>query len=290
VPKTQRYKVIAVDLDGTLLDVRGEPHGRDVRALRAAADAGIHVSILTGRLYSGTRAAAEAVGVTGPVGCADGSHLVRVADHATLVHHGLRGDHARAVQSAIARTAPATFIFAQDAIVHDAIGEAFLGYVRTWSTDVRKAESAVAHEWWTSEEGITAVVAVGTASQIQGAHDEIARTAPDGAQVTSFPIRRLPDSWAMIVRAAGRSKGSALAFVAEHYGCEPEETVCVGDWLNDLSMFAVAGRSYAMGQAPDDVKRAASVVLDETALRGGGIARAIEDAFGIRVEGDEGED
>jgi len=51
-------------------------------------------------------------------------------------------------------------------------------------------------------------------------------------------------------------------------------------------MFAVAGRSYAMGQAPDDVKRAASVVLDETAHSGGGIARAIEDTFGIRAEGE----
>ena len=286
MPKSHRYKVIAVDLDGTLLDVRGAPHERDVRALRAAARAGVHVSILTGRLYSGTRASAEAIGVSGPVGCADGSHLVRASDHATLLHNGLRGDFARAVRDALARTGPATFIFAQDAIVHDEMGENFLGYVRTWSSDVRKTESTVAHDWWTSEQGVTAVVAVGTANQIHGAHDEITRTAGAGAQVATFPIRRLPDAWGMIARAAGGTKGSALAFVAEHYGCTPEETVCVGDWLNDVSMFAVAGRSYAMGQAPDDVKRAASVVLDETAHGGGGIARAIEDAFGIRAEGE----
>ncbi len=282
-----RYKLIAVDLDGTLLDTGGVPHARDVRALQAAARAGVHVSILTGRLYSGTRAAAEALGIVGPVGCADGSHLVRASDHATILHHGLRGDHARAVQVALARTGPATFLFAQDAIVHDAMGEAFLGYVRTWSTDVRRTESVVTHEYWGSEEGVTAVVAVGTASQIHGAHDEIARTAADGAQVAMVPIRRLPDAWGMIARAAGRTKGSALAFIAEHHGCAPEETVCVGDWVNDLSMFAVAGRSYAMGQAPEEVKRAATVVLDESSLAGGGIARAVEEAFGIRVDGED---
>ena len=52
-----------------------------------------------------------------------------------------------------------------------------------------------------------------------------------------------------MARAAGGTKGSALAYVAAHHGCTLDETVCVGDWLNDVSMFAVAGRSYAMGQA-----------------------------------------
>jgi hypothetical protein len=56
----------------------------------------------------------------------------------------------------------------------------------------------------------------------------------------------------------------------------------VGDWLNDLSMFAVAGRSYAMGHAPETVKRAATNVLTQTSETGGGIAHAIEDAFGLR--------
>jgi hypothetical protein len=48
----------------------------------------------------------------------------------------------------------------------------------------------------------------------------------------------------------------------------------VGDWLNDLPMFQVAGRSFAMGQAPDAVKSAATDVLDATATTGGGIAEA----------------
>jgi hydroxymethylpyrimidine pyrophosphatase-like HAD family hydrolase len=279
----KRYKVIAVDLDGTLLDTSGVPHERDVRALRAAAVAGVHVSILTGRLYSGTRASAEAIGIAGPVGCADGSHVVRALDHATLVHHGLRGEHARAVRDSLVRNGPAAFLFAQDAIAHDAQGEPFLGYVRTWSNDVRPTDAVGTHEWWTSEHGVTAVVAVGPAEQIHGTRDEIARSVGSGAQVAAFPIRRLPNAWGMIARAAGGTKGSALAFVAEHHGCTLDETVCVGDWMNDVSMFAVAGRSFAMGHAPDELKKAATDVLEETVERGGGIARAVEEAFGIRV-------
>jgi hydroxymethylpyrimidine pyrophosphatase-like HAD family hydrolase len=286
VPRSSspRYKLIAVDLDGTLLDLRGVPHEEDVRALKAAQRAGVHVSILTGRLYSGTRASAEVLGITGAVGCADGSHIVRASDHQTLLHHGLKGDHARAVRDALARNGPSAFVFAHDAIVHDARGEPFLPYVRTWSQDIEQTSSIEAHSFWSSEEGVTAVVAVGTAEQIHGTVEEIERTLGAAAQLTRFPVRRLPDTWGLVARAAGGTKGSALAFVAAHSGCSIEETVCVGDWLNDVSMFGVAGRSFAMGQAPDDVKRAASAVLTETSECGGGIARVVQEVFEVRVD------
>jgi Cof subfamily protein (haloacid dehalogenase superfamily) len=281
---SRRFKLIAVDLDGTLLDHRGIPHERDVRALKAAQRAGVHVSILTGRLYSGTRASAEAIGMTGPVGCADGSHIVRASDHSTLLHHGLRGAGALAVRDALSRNGPAAFVFAQDTIVHDMRGESFLPYVRTWSQDVRPTTSIEALDFWSSDEGITAVVAVGTAEQIHGTSEEIERALGTQAQIAKFPVRRIPGTWGLIARAAGGTKGSALAYVARHHGCAPDETVCVGDWLNDLPMFAVAGRSFAMGHAPDDVKRSASVVLPETSEQGGGVARVIEEIFEVRVD------
>jgi hydroxymethylpyrimidine pyrophosphatase-like HAD family hydrolase len=141
----------------------------------------------------------------------------------------------------------------------------------------------VAHEFWSSEEGLTAVVAVGTAEQIHGTSEEIEQTLGAGAQIAKFPVRRLVNTWGLVARAAGGTKGSALKYVAAHYGCSLEETVCVGDWLNDVSMFAVAGRSYAMGQAPEEVKRAASAVLVETSEHGGGIARVIEEVFEVHV-------
>jgi hydroxymethylpyrimidine pyrophosphatase-like HAD family hydrolase len=290
--------LLAVDLDGTLLDARGRPHESDLRALRALRRTGVHVTILTGRLYSGTRATCEALGLEGPVGCADGSHVVRASDHATLLHRGLVGQHARLMRESLARHAPATFVFADDRIVHDAQGESFLPYVRTWSQHVTPTRAVVEHEAWTAAQGVTAIVAVGTAEQIHAVCDDVERSiGPAGTpessggfeqgppvSIVKFPIKRLTSAWGLVARAGGGSKGTALAYVAQHHGLAVEETVCVGDWLNDVSMFGVAGRAYAMGQAPDEVKRAATMVLDETAEHGGGVARVVQEAFGVSAD------
>jgi hydroxymethylpyrimidine pyrophosphatase-like HAD family hydrolase len=278
-------RLLAVDLDGTLLDPAGRPHPDDVKAVRAALAAGIHVSILTGRLYSGTRATSEILGLHGAVGCADGSHLVRASDHATLLHIGVCGDEARRLRAAFARAGVATFVFALDAIGHDLAGAPFVDYVTTWSSDVRVAESVFEHALWEADQGVTGVVAVGTEDEIAGIVAELGRELPGVVTVAAFPMRRgiRAGLWAMIVRSSGGTKGTALRWIAEHHQVALEDTVCVGDWINDLPMFEVAGRSFAMGQAPDEVKAEATDILSVTSLEGGGVAHALREAFGIEA-------
>lgn len=278
-------KLLAVDLDGTLLDPRGRPHEHDVRALRAALAEGVRVSILTGRLYSGTREAARAVGIAGPLGCADGSHLVRAADHATLLHLGVRGDSARVMREAFARAAVATFVFAEDAIGHDSRGAPFADYVRTWSTDMRPVGDVFEHALWDAIDGVTGVVAVGDEDAVKEVVSELKCELRDAVLAVAFPLRRGAHvgRWGMIVRSSHGTKGTALAWIARHEGVAPEDTVCVGDWVNDVPMFEAAGRSFVMAQAPAEVKARATDVLEATAEVGGGVARAVEMAFGIRT-------
>jgi hydroxymethylpyrimidine pyrophosphatase-like HAD family hydrolase len=54
----------------------------------------------------------------------------------------------------------------------------------------------------------------------------------------------------------------------------------VGDWVNDIPMFEVAGRSFVMGSAPEAVCAKATDVLARTAGSGGGIAEAIRRSWG----------
>lgn len=279
-----KYKLCAVDLDGTLLDPSGAAHEKDLRALKALMAEGVPVTIVTGRLYSGTRPTAEALGIRGPVACVDGSHIVSTETHKTLHCHALTGARARALRDAMASARAATFLFAQDQVVYDPDGIEFLGYVSTWSTSLVAASRTVEHPFWEHEEGVTAVVAVGDHAQIHGAVEAIARDVGEHAQVAMFPAKNVDDRWGMIVRASGGNKGTALKYVADHYGVGVHEVVAIGDWINDIPMLKVAGRSFAMGHAPAAVKSEATDTLDHTPLEGGGVAHAVELAFGVRAK------
>lgn len=272
------YKLLAIDVDGTLVRRDGSIHEDDLLAIQRLQAAGVPVSIATGRLYSGTREVARRVGVVGPIACVDGSHIVHTEGDAHLYSRTISGAEAALLRSITERHAAATFLFAQDSIVHDATGAPHVHYVRGWSNAISEVERVSSHPYWEHEHGVLALVAIGTERQVMAAVEEVRSELGQAAFVVSFPL--FHDVQAMMVRAAGPTKGTAIAWLAEHYQCTPSDVVVVGDWLNDLPMFEVAGRSFAMGQAPEDVKQAATDRLEADGLRGGGIAEAIRRAFG----------
>jgi Cof subfamily protein (haloacid dehalogenase superfamily) len=285
VRRAQAMKLLAVDLDGTLLDKNGRPHEEDVRAMRALHRAGGLISIATGRLYAGTREAAEALEIDGPLCCADGSHIVCAKTGTTYEHHGIDAARSNVLRQALEQVDLPTFVFRENIIVHDARGDAFLPYVETWSRDVERTHKIWNHPVFVGG-GQTAVVALGSEAQILAVAD-VLRAQKKPLQVACFGIgygieNKKERTWGMMVRVDSVSKGTGLAWLARHHGISLAQTAVVGDWLNDLPMFEVAGRSFAMGQAPEQLKSAATDRLTETSAEGGGIARVVRELFGVK--------
>ena len=270
------YRLLALDLDGTLLRRDHQVDERDVAAIRALRDAGVTVTIVTGRLHSGALHAARTCEIAGPIACVEGSHLVEVDTARTLVRHALGPAQTAVLRAAFAAHGLATFVFEADGIHHDAAGEPYAGYVRTWSPNLRVVEEALDERVWA--DAPLAAVALGEAAPVAAAHDAL-RGHPDIFSV-SFPVYAHPGTSAVLVRAAGPSKGTALAALCLAAGCTLAEAVCVGDWVNDVPMFEVAGRSFVMGGAPDAVRSKATDGLDCLAGTGGGIAEAVRRAWG----------
>jgi len=274
-----KYKLLALDIDGTLVRRDGSIHSDDLQAIRRLQAAGVPVTLATGRLYSGTREVARSVGIAGPVACVDGSHIVHTEGDEHLYSRTLAGAAAAALRTIIDRHEAACFLFAQDSIVHDAAGAPFSEYVRTWSPAVAVVERVSAHPYWDHEHGVHALVAVGAEASILGAVEQIRGELAAAAVVMAFPVLRVTGTYAMVVRALGPTKGTAISWLAEHHGCSPAEVVVVGDWLNDVPMFEAAGRSFAMAQAPEPVKAKATDHLQASGAHGGGVAEAIARAF-----------
>lgn len=276
------YKLLALDLDGTLLRTDGEIHDADLASIERLAGAGIPTTIVTGRLSSGAQQAADHIRVVGPMACADGSHILDARTGEDHVHRALSGGHAATLREIAREHDVASFLFARDTIVHDERGASFAPFVSVWTTKVTAVDRVDEHPYWDDARGVLALVAVGPEDSVRRMEARLRVALGAAAFVFAFSVSRVPGMWAVIVRAAGATKGTAIHYLAKHHGCAPEDVVVVGDWLNDLPMFEVAGRSFAMAQAPDEVKAIATDLLLASGKTGGGVAEVIDRVWGIR--------
>ena len=270
------YRLLAVDLDGTLLRADGRVDERDIAAIRELREAGVCVTIVTGRLHSGALFAAETCGIEGAIACMEGSHLVEVAGK-TLHRHAMTPAATATLRGAFKTHGLASFIFEADGIHHDERGEPYARYVSTWSPRLRVVEEALSEHVWANDP--LAAVAIGDAREVAAAHAELAAHA-DHIFSVSFAVSACPGKHALLVRAQGPNKGTALRALCERIGATVDQAVVVGDWVNDVPMFEVAGKSFVMGEAPDHVREKATDVLGRPAGTGGGIAEAVRRAWG----------
>lgn len=268
------YRLLALDLDGTLLRADQRIDGDDLAAIAELQRAGVVVTIVTGRLHSGAVAAAQACAIEGAIACVEGSHLVELATNRTLVHHPIAAELGTMVRRAVTSRGLSAFVFDAAGIHHDHGGAPYASYVRTWSPNVRVVEEDVA--WQTAP---LAMVAIGDRDAVAAAQAELAGHAERLFTVT-FAVSACPGKYAVLARAAGPSKGTALAELCRLVGCTPRDAVVVGDWVNDVPMFEVAGRSFVMGGAPEAVAAKATDALSRNAGEGGGIAEAVRRAWG----------
>lgn len=269
-----QYRLLALDLDGTLLRSDQRVDERDIAAIAELQAAGVTVTIVTGRLHSGSIGAARACAIEGAIACVEGSHLVEIASGRTLVHHGMADEVAALVRGAFTGHGLTSFVFDAGGIHHDHAGAPYARYISTWSPNLRVVEQDIA--WQTTP---LAAVAVGDEADVAAAH-AVLRGHSDRLFSVSFALNSYAGQAALLVRLAGPTKGTALAELCQIAGCTLAEAVAVGDWVNDIPMFEVAGRSFVMGNAADAVRAKATDLLVQPAGGGGGIAEAIRRSWG----------
>jgi Cof subfamily protein (haloacid dehalogenase superfamily) len=267
------YRLLAMDLDGTLLRRDHTIDDADLAAIRELQAAGVTVTIITGRLQSGTVGPARTCAIEGAIACIEGSHVFEVASNRTHVHHVLDDAHKSSVRSTLSAHGLAAFVFEADSIRHDQAGAEYVSYIRTWSPNLRVVEADLA---WQALP--LATVAIGEPDAVAAAHAAL-RQHP-GLHSVAFQVYPFPGKHGVMVRAAGATKGTALVELCRITDVPISEAVAIGDWTNDVPMFEVAGHSFVMGGAPDAIRTKATESLSRLMGTGGGVAEAVKRAWG----------
>ena len=274
-----RFRVLVLDLDGTAITRSGLVRPGDQAAAQRLKAAGVAVTIATGRLYPGTHAAATALGVEGTVAVMNGSEHVDVQSGRIRHRWSVPATARQLVREAARRAGMQTFLFSSDTIHHDKRAVRHLPFLRVWSDALTGHDNILDAPGWEEGDEVLGVSAVGSHAQIASLRQAVAGRLPPGLGVVEFDT--FEGERFFELRHQGEDKASALHRLAEERGATAEETVAVGDWINDLPMLRVAGRSYAMRGSEPEVLAAAHDELPADRGQGGAVEAVARLVWGL---------
>ncbi|MGW1765852.1 Cof-type HAD-IIB family hydrolase [Streptomyces sp. NPDC002073] len=246
-------RLIATDLDGTLLRDDKSVSERTVAALAAAEEAGIEVFFVTGRPARWMGVVSDHVHGHGLAICANGAAVVDLhAGRKFIEVRSLPRPVALGVVRALREAAPGTS-FAVELTTGINYEPTYPPFFQDPGANVATAEKLLAEE------------APGTAAPVLKLLAHHPELAPDAflalARATAgeyASITRSSPTALLEISGLGVSKASTLALCCAERGISADEVVAFGDMPNDVEMLTWAGTSYAMGNAHPDVIAAAS--------------------------------
>lgn len=243
-------KVVATDMDGTLLSPGGAVSARTAAAVGAARRAGIHVVPVTGRPPQALWALAADAGL-GPVGvCSNGAAVVDLDRQEVIEVDHLPGELAAELVCLARSTEPGVH-FAVDNLDRFTHEDAFFDGPVDWEEEIFRTDDLTP----VLQEGCIKLIARRPGLP---ALDLIARLAPVLGPAVHLTTSGL--DW-VDIGIVGITKASALERVCARLGVGSEGVVAVGDNHNDLTMLEWAGRGLAMANAALDVLECADAVL-----------------------------
>jgi hypothetical protein len=311
IETTWKPRLIAIDMDGTLLNSNGQVSERNRAALRAAEATGMEPVIATGRRHSYAMHVLRGLGLNQDHALVSSNGTVIRTIGSKLLHRThMSVETARwlcGYVSEFRNTLVLTFDMVQPdgedtrgALVCEGLEE-LQGSINRWMManepymlKLDRIEDALVDAAPIQAMLCGPIERMARAEAVLTGHPKVSAVGEEANPETEITLHRTSypgkDLSIVDILPAGCSKASALERLAELRGCTAADVLAIGDNWNDLPMLKAAGRAVLMANAPEDLKRLAGEhgwVLapsnDED-----GVAVAIEAALsgGLRAETD----
>jgi Cof subfamily protein (haloacid dehalogenase superfamily) len=254
---------VAVDLDRTLIADDHVLRPRTLAALARARAAGIHVIVATGRMAQSARRVIAPARLEEPFVCYQGA-VVAAPDGRFLLHEPIELELAREAIGTLVEAGYPPNVYVDDELYVESVTPEAGRYATFQEIDIHPVGDLVA---WLARPP-TKLVSIGD----PGALDELGAQLRRRFEGRLWISKSLP--YFLELAAAGVSKASGLAFVAERLGFSAERTVAFGDGENDVELLEWAGYGVAVANAHERVKAAADLICPPVSEEG--VASVIE--------------
>lgn len=249
------YRLVALDLDGTLLDRNHRISPANADAIQECLDRGIQIVLATGRLFASIVGYCQSMRLAGPHITLNGAVIADTATGALDSLDSMTAEDMRFAAQALEAEGLEYVVFGRRSIYTRSFGplcDLLVGYgepepIIVSSLDEHSVPDPVKVLAFLGED-VASIVATAKA----GCRLDAVRTGP---HFLEFLV-------------PGATKGKALSRLISQSGVMREEVIAIGDGHNDVSMFSVAGLGVAMANAPVSVQEQAGAITGHFAEDG----------------------
>lgn len=278
-----KIKLLALDLDGTLLDTSSRVPEANAHALRLAQQAGVQVALCTGRNLTETRAFNAQLDASADWAViANGAAVLRFSDKTQIAFDGLDDRMCRTVLEVCAQFGVDPCLYTAEKLYYGheflrflqeirrrgrvslsetAEGYEFVADAAQWRVVLERENGKIAKAILHHLE--PAVVDQMTQVLAESGLFELAPSVMFGGELKNVEINR-----------KGVHKGRALQQLAAQLGLDMDEVMAIGDSDNDLTMLQMAGLGVAMANAQPHIRASADAVTLDNASNG--VAAAVK--------------
>lgn len=261
------YRLIATDLDGTLLRGDESVSQRTRDALAAATAAGAAHIVVTGRAVPWTRHILDDLGYDGLAVCGQGAQVYHAGEHRLLTSVTLDRQLAGVALAKIeAEVGPLYLAASRDGLDGDVLVGP--GYAVTGT--LPSIPFTDASDLWTAPLNKIYI------QHPELSDDELAEAAQQAAG--GFVTVAMAGAGIVELLPLGLSKATGLSLAARRLGVKGADTLAFGDMPNDIPMFAWSARGVAMANAHEELKAVADEVTSSN--EEDGIAVVLERMLG----------
>lgn len=268
-----KYKMLVLDMDGTLLTDDKKISDMNKQALRNASAMGVKVVISTGRIFTSAMVFGEMLGLSTPIIASNGAYVRGKGDD-VIYAKPMDEENIRRIVELGHKYGIYPHVFTWNTIYSEKLIYFSVNYSK-WNKGLPedrkvKIEIIKPEEWdrvISENKGklLKAVASDDDGDKITSMRQEVQKL---DVEVVSSSFNNFE------VMSRGVSKGKAVEMLVKYYNIDRSQVICIGDSENDISMIEYAGLGIAMKNGMDKVKRAADFVT--LSNNEDGIAYAVE--------------
>lgn len=258
-------KMLAVDIDGTIMNWDLTISGRVKSCLRTLTENGIKVVIATGRMYNSALIIAKEIGIETPVVCYQGALIKDCLTGKTLYEMPLEETTARKVIKDLKKDKEFINIYINDELYV----EEETDYISEYSI-TKKVNYKVVGDFDNIEfKSLNKILVMNKDPE---KIIKLVKNLNHTYKGKVFAVKSTPTYCEICNPQA--TKGNAIRFLANEWGIKQEEIMAAGDQDNDIEMLLAAGVKVAMGNATPELKNVATYITDT--IDNDGIVKAVE--------------